>query len=175
MRSRRTTRSRSRGSRRKLVWATRSVAPTVTTNAEVTNIDLLADYKAVAGASTAGITIMRTHLAVWPTATITRGDSFVLGLKVDDIDQVVASSASALAVSPVGNPETDWMFIQEYIANPTYAFEQAANNIRIDLRAKRRMEEVQEAYLLSVATVGIAAGGLPFGYAIYCRTLLALP
>ncbi len=172
---RRAPRRRMGRNRRKLVWARTFTTLTVTANNSVTNIDLLQAYKAVVGASSAGITIMRTRLDVYPTSTITNNDGFFIGLKVDDLDQVVASSASALAISPNGNPDSDWMFNSWFNALPTYNWQAANNGIHIDLRAKRRMEEVQQAYLLSIQPVGVAAGGLPLTLTVHSNVLIALP
>jgi len=173
---RRSSRSSRGTGRRKLVWASRSItANTVAANNSTTNIDLLADYKTVAGASTAGITIMRTHLDLWVGSTVTANDAFAIGMKIDDLDQVVASSASALAVNPIGNVDTDWMLLRHFAATPNYNMFGPTQQVIIDLKAKRRMEEVQEAYLFCIVPLGVAAGGLPFTFSFFSRTLLALP
>jgi hypothetical protein len=161
--------------RRKLVWATTDTGISVAANTNTTNIDLLAGYKGIVGAATAGVTVMRTHLQIFITSTVTNGDSFRFGLIVDDLSQIVASSASALAINPFTAAADDWMFLTAYHATPTYGEMSANNNIRLDVKSKRRMEEVQMAYLACFSPVGVAAGGLPFTANVYTRTLLALP
>jgi hypothetical protein len=161
--------------RRKLVWATTDTGITVAANTNTTNIDLLAGYKGVVGAASAGITVMRTHIQIFITSTVTNGDSFRFGLLVDDLTQIVTSSASALAINPFTAAGDDWMFLTAYHATPTYGEMSANNNIHIDVKSKRRMEEIQMAYLACFSPVGVAAGGLPFTANLYVRTLLALP
>lgn len=172
---RRTSRRRGRSPRRKLVWARNFSSLTVTANNQVTNVDMLSGYKALVGASTAGITVMRTRLKLYVTSTVTNNDGFFVGIKVDDLDQIVASSASALAVSPNGNPMSEWAYNNWFAALPAYGEGSQNQVIQIDLKAKRRMEEVQEAWLLSIQPVGVAAGGLPLAITYHSNTLLALP
>jgi len=171
-RVRRTSRQSHSASRRKLVWANTDQTLAVAANGDVTNIDLLADYKTRAGASTAGITIIRTHFRFWVNSAVTAGDQFIWGLKIDDIDQVVASSAAATVISPANNPYLDWMLLMHEQARPTYGQRSSQNSNEYDLRAKRRMEQVQEAYLLSVEPVAVTT--VPLNLNVFARTLIAL-
>ena len=175
---RRRTPSRSgRGTRRKLVWAQRSVSVAATANNQYLNVDLLSEYKGATGASSIGITIMRTHLWVLPHAP-TAGDSIWLGLRIADLADVSAAFAAsnALVSNPRDNAYVDWMFDQRYVYDvnlrvPTMHTDFAG--AMVDLRAKRRMEEVQEAYVLTVVQDSVTT--VAKTYDGFARTLLALP
>lgn len=173
---RRTSRSRSRGRRRKLVWAQRTASNAQSANNQWSNFDLLQEYKAATGASSVGVTIIRTHVWVLPHAPAA-GDTFWVGLHIGDLDQVTTNTTNAFVSNPHDNPYIDWMWASKYEFDVNLRVipqttTDAAGAV-IDLRAKRRMDEVQEAYLLTVYqdTVGTVAKT----YDIFARTLIALP
>lgn len=166
---------RSRGRRRKLVWAQRTASQAFTANAQWTNFDLLQEYKAATGASSVGVTIMRTHLWVLPHAPAA-GDSYWVGLHIGDLNDATANTTNAFVANPHDDPYIDWMFAQKYeydvnlrvpVPNTDFA------GSLIDLRAKRRMEEVQSAYLLTVYQDSVTT--VAKTYDIFSRTLIALP
>jgi len=172
---RRSSRRTSRGQRRKLIWAQRTASQAFTANAQWTNFDLLQEYKAATGASSAGITIMRTHLWVLPHAPAA-GDTFWVALHIADINDVTANTTNAFVANPHDDPYIDWMFASKYeydvnLRIPVMHTDFAG--LVLDLRSKRRMEQVQSAYTLTVYqdTVGTVAKT----YDIFSRTLIALP
>ena len=147
--------------RRKLTWATVRAAPqTITTTG--TLVDLLSEYK-LAGGSTQGITIMRTHIALNVTAaTAGVGDGAFVGLVVGtDVD-------TATQVTPT-EPFLDWMlYTSVYAAGGGGVI----NSHMIDIRAKRKMQELNQIYWLNlVALLGVNATQVAFT----ARTLIALP
>jgi hypothetical protein len=120
---------------------------------------------------------MRTHLTVVYQAPVA-ADSFYVGLRVDDLAQVVAVPAAVAATNPNprDNPYVDWMYADHLIADNNGQFGKSISSYQgliLDLRAKRRMEEVQEAYLITLVqdTVGTTAKNAQ----VFARTLLALP
>lgn len=177
-RPRRTSFARSRRTgRRKLVWAQRTVSANAAANGQWCVFDLLQEYKAAVGNTTAGITVMRTHLWVLPHAPAA-GDIFWVGLRVSDLADVTVAGFqnNALVSNPRDNPYVDWAFNQRFefdvnLRTPTMntSFAGAV----LDLRSKRRMEEIQEAWTCTVLqdTVGTVAKQ----YEVFSRTLLALP
>jgi len=162
--------------RRKLIWAQRTAALNMTANNQWFVVDLLSEYKAATGASSVGVTVMRTHLKVVPRSP-SANDTFWLGLRVDDLDQVTgAVTTNALVANPHDNPYVDWMWSEKFQIDQSNFAGRAGGAYAgavLDVRSKRRMEEVQEAYLLTVYqdTVGTVAKE----YDVFCRTLLALP
>jgi len=136
---------------------------------------LLQEYKAATGASSVGITIMRTHFWVLPHAPAA-GDTFWVGQHIGDLNDVTANTTNAFVANPHDDPYIDWMFAQKYefdvnlripIQHTSFA------GAMVDLRSKRRMEEVQDALILVVYqdTVGTVAKT----YDVFSRTLIALP
>lgn len=146
----------------------------MTANAQWFNVDLLQEYKASTGATSVGITIMRTHVFINPRTPAT-GDTWWVGLHIDDLDQVTGPTTNALVANPHDNPYIDWMFARKFIndGNGNTGFGKSAwNGMDLDLRAKRRMEEVQQAYIFCLYqdTVGTVAKS----YDLFARTLIAL-
>jgi hypothetical protein len=141
---------------------------------------LLQEYKAATGAVSAGITILRTFIQVLPH-TPASFDSWWLGLHVDDLDQVTgAFQNNALVANPHDNPYIDWMYARKVqndtntnVGGPTFGGSGSWQGIQLDLRSKRRMHQVGEAYLAVIYqdTVGTPAKT----YDLFSRTLLALP
>lgn len=118
---------------------------------------------------------MRTHLWVLPHAPAA-GDTFWIGLHIGDLNDATANTTNAFVANPHDDPYIDWMWAQKYefdvnLRVPTMNTDFAG--AVLDVRAKRRMEEVQSAYLLTVYqdTVGTVAKT----YDIFSRCLIALP
>ena len=164
-------------SRRKLVWAQRTGTANAAANSQYLNVDLLSEYKAATGASSIGITIMRTHFWVLPHAP-TAGDSFWVGTRVADLADVSAAfaAANALVANPRDNPYVDWSFAQKYVYDVNLRVPVMNTDFAgsvIDLRPKRRMEEVQEAYVLTIVQDTVTTVAKQYEW--HARTLLALP
>jgi len=149
------------GQRRKLTWATvRSAGQTINTTG--TLVDLLAEYK-LAGGSTQGITIMRTHIALNVTsASAGVGDGAFVGLVVGtDVD-------TTTQITPT-EPFLDWMLYTSYYSAGGGG---VINSATVDLRAKRKMQELNQVYWMDlVALLGVNATQVAFT----ARTLIALP
>lgn len=177
MPSHRGTRHAARPQRRKLVWAQFSATVTYTAVNQYIVLDLLQTYKAAVGASTAGITIMRTHLTVGQTTAPAPAQSLWLGLRVDDLAQVVAAPAAVSATNPNprDNPYVDWMLSDQGVYDNEGQLGRANSPFQgwvIDNHSKRRMEEVQMAYLLTLVN---DTGSATTSLHVFSRVLLALP
>jgi hypothetical protein len=161
----RSTRSPSRGQRRKLVWATVNTTVATASNA-VHAVDLLGNLR-TAGASVLGCTVMRTHVQLgidWLTPVKT--DFWCIGIIVcRDVDVTNG-------IDPNTNPGDDWMLSVQYFPSASGAaldiFQQARD---IDLRAKRKCQELEQTAALHFSNHSATARNL----SIYARTLIALP
>jgi len=169
--------NRSMGNHRKLVWAQFSATVTYTAVNQYVSLDLLQTYKAAVGASSAGITIMRNHITVSQTTAPVPAQSLWLGLRVDDLAQVVSVPAVVAATNPNprDNPYVDWMLADQIVYDNEGQPGRANSPFQgwvIDSRSKRRMEEVQEALLLTLVN---DTGDATTSLHVFSRTLMALP
>jgi len=132
--------------------------------AQTANIDLLALFE-VAGSNSVGVTVVRTHLALYITTTVSPGDDLRVALgvfRLSDIGQNVLG-----AISP-STPELPWALWKHEFAAPTFATG-GSNVLEYDLKSRRRIRGASETYGLALnsasgKTVKIAA-----------RVLLQLP
>ena len=152
--------------RRKLVWATLDQSVTLAAAAHQ-NVNLLASL-AVAGSSLLGVTIMRTHVHF----TVTPGEitgGMIYGLIVGRALDVGAG----VGPNPISDSELDWMWYDRF--HPVAAGGGAVTDghtVEIDCRAKRKMDELSQAYLLSFGNTNAAANQV---IRMFGRTLVALP
>ena len=162
---------RGRPQRRKLVWAT-DVANgvTVASGAKLPMRDLLANLE-VAGSSILGATVIRTHMRIavnWGTADVATGVTY--GLIVND-----APTVTNLDPSSPAQYGYDWMLWDTMV--PGTADQLAISGTvvlagrHIDLRAKRKIEELAEKYWFVLINTGTAS--IPV--TVSTRTLIALP
>ena len=152
--------------RRKLVWATVDQSVTIIAGAK-TNVNLLAALS-VAGSSLLGVTIMRTHVEIAPTTALTLGD----GLRVGFLVARVADVGAGVTGSPdPSDPELDWMLWRHEHVTPLGIAPGGGDVLVYDIKAKRKMQELNQAYILSLLN---SAGGSKTLY-IQGRILLALP
>jgi len=141
-------------------------------NANATNIDLLTLIKA--GGSTLGTTVMRSHLQMDVTSTVTLNDTWLWGLLVETNDEIVTSVSTTSCANPLNTPSADWMMWRREIAAPTYR-PGTSNRLEVDLKAKRKVEELNQTLLYSQVCDSVAAGGRPLTVRVHGRVLLALP
>jgi hypothetical protein len=153
-----------RSARRKLVWATADAVVNVPAGG-LGNLDLLTAFE-VAGSSLLGVTIMRTHLSL-AVNFVGIADQTRFGLIVDR----KASVGAGLGPNPSSAPEDDWMWLQNVGVTTSGAAVDTVRQIHVDSRAKRKMQELQQAYLLQLSNGNAASQN----YGVFCRTLLALP
>jgi hypothetical protein len=154
-----------RGARRKLVWATTAQNFTIAAGARTT-VDLLASLE-VAGASTLGVTVMRTHSRIYVSNWATVNDEVVYGFIIardTDIGAALGPNANA-------DTELDWMLWSALFPTSSAAAVDVTSMTDIDLRAKRKMEEMGQRYALCVTNISAASKT----FSLIQRTLVALP
>jgi len=153
--------------RRKLTWASAQgsfAGLGVAASGEL--VDLLEDYKS-AGGSTQGVTIMRTHvqLAVQGAAANGIEQGAFLGLIIGEVNDTFDQITST-------EPFLDWMLYRRcYCFGGSEGSTNAEHIYEIDLRAKRKMQELNQLYLMNLSAN--VAGTVNVAYNV--RTLLALP
>jgi hypothetical protein len=156
--------SRSMGSnRRKLVWATANTSIAAIPVAGGFGLDLTGNLR-TAGASVLGGTVMRTHL-VLSLPFVNVSDFWAVGLLVcRDVDL-------AAGIDPNTNPGDDWMFYRQYFPTASGAAVDSVREVVVDLRSKRKFQELEQRYGLHVFNHTGAAKTVP----LFARTLVALP
>jgi len=155
-----------RPQRRSLVWATVDQGVTIGAGAN-SDINLLAEL-AVAGSSLLGITIMRTHLELSLTSVITVGDQIRVGFVVGRLTDIGAAVVGQVTAA---DPSQDWMLWRHETAAPTFGTTSANNQLVYDIKAKRRMQELNQAYVLALNN----SAGIAKTMQIQGRVLIALP
>lgn len=169
MRSRRST-------RRRLNWAEEHGNVAMTANSQWVALDLLAGYRAQTGATTAGLTILRTHIWVLPHAPAA-GDTWWAALSIQDIDDVTGTpTTNAFVPNPSSQPYTDWMYFSRFEFDVNLRLPVADTDFAglvLDSKSKRRCHDLQQTYALTILqeTVGTVAKTYDFS----ARTLIALP
>jgi hypothetical protein len=160
---------RPRGPRRKLVWATVQQIPAGTlASGGKANFDLLGNLETV-GASVLGCTVIRTIvLHTCSEATADTNQGMYVGLLHADVVNVTN-------IDPSTNFGADWSLLT--VNGPPTAqqvYFSGTNTIwgqRYDIKAKRKIEELGEKYLLCFEN----AGSGQVSYTFFARTLIALP
>jgi hypothetical protein len=158
-----------RPQRRKLVWATANLVNLTIAAGAKRNDDMLLNLQVV-GASTLGATVMRTHMTLaFAEATADTGQGVYLGL-------IVANAPTATNIDPSVDFGDDWMLLrvvgpQSNNRNTVVIGTNELWGQEIDLRAKRKLEELNERYFLCMKNNGSGV----VNFSMFCRTLLALP
>ena len=132
------------------------------------NIDLLANLK-VAGSSVLGATIMRTHCSLsFSEASADTGQGVIAGF-------IVSDAPTTVNLDPSTQFGLDWMLLRplgpsgtgnEIVIGTTLFWGHT-----IDLRSKRKIEELGEQYLLCLFNNGSGTVSV----SRFTRTLIALP
>jgi hypothetical protein len=162
--------------RRRTDWARQSGAITVEAG-DLTYINLLDDYVSDGG-NLAGVTVARTHLRLSVTSDVTAGDTFYWGMIAGPTSYVGTNLTGV--PGPEEDPYADWAMWE----NPTASLDVLtgtgygryfgpANNRMVDLRAKRKLSQLQTSWLICVLGGTIAATTLVVNYSH--STLLMLP
>jgi len=69
------------------------------------------------------------------------------------------------------NPETDWMYLDKWFATFSGAAQDATTIFTLDLKAKRKLQELNQAYILAITNTTAS----PSTYLMWARTLVMLP
>jgi hypothetical protein len=158
-------RSRVPATRRRLEWATSRINNSGIANGVYTITDLLANYVADGG-SREGVTIMRIR-ARGSFSPAEAGDSFDVGLLVE----ATAATSGQVQLHPDTNPYEPWLLNTTLFPGSSGATFNATNVFELDLRAKRKVQHVQETLWWS--WVGHSTGNTSM--AVTFRVLIALP
>jgi hypothetical protein len=161
--------NRSTRQRRKLVWADTNFASLAA--AAKVGVDLLAGYRATAGAVTAGATVMAVNLQLASTwvGTATSGNGLQIGLYMDDAAEVVANLDS-----PGPQPYSDWM-LNYMIWSQIGAAPGPLNpdDVSWRVKSKRKVDEVGRT--LWFVGAPFLVGATSVNVQLHARVLLALP
>jgi len=160
---------------RKSTWATVESTISLAAANAYSTIDLLANFKADGGVQQA-VTVVRTHLVDHVTSAVNPGDNFALGLIRGQNTDVGANIAGAPV--PDLDPYNDWLLWQwRWASNANaagiYSDCGFTNNMLYDIKAQRRLEELQMSYNLVIKQ--LAATTFPVVHQITGRVLLLLP
>jgi hypothetical protein len=154
-----------RTQRRKLVWATTDQNVNIPAG-QISNTNLLATLS-VAGSSLLGVTIMRTHLHV-----------LFVGIDPTHLPRIglVVGRNTDVGINVAGqqdpsNPELDWMHLDRPIPTASGATIDSVIPYYVDNHSKRKMQELNQAYILAMTNTNAAAQAIQ----IWARVLIALP
>jgi hypothetical protein len=140
-------------------------------NGNYSTLDLLAPFKTSGGVQQ-GVTVTRTHLHVAVTTGVAASDSFSWGVLRAQNSDVGANVAGAPV--PDLDPYEDWAMWRTEVAdeNSAYFFAQS-NNRDFDIKAQRRLPELQMTYNLVIKRQTVVAATL--GITVIASILLKLP
>lgn len=159
-------------SRRRTQWVDHAADFAALPIGDFTVIDLLQTYRAMPGASSTGITLQRLHLDVWVTSAVVAGDGIAIGVAVDDIGEAIGATAlgAAHAWNPVDQPYLSWAVYNRFNAHPHYSFQGAVDNLKFDVRSRRKIP-FGDTLLLSLVNIDASAA---VSWAWHSRALIAL-
>jgi len=158
--------------RRRTTWVNYESVAVVGTAGHSVNSDLLTQYR-VAGGEIVGSTILRTHLWLAPTTAVANLDKFSWGLIVAGASQISPSFVTGSGFYETQTfPYVDWMLATEEFACPTFGRLAANNRNVVDIRSKRKINDLGETYIHSISAV---TAGAALSVQVYARILLALP
>lgn len=170
MRTRSTTRRSSTSQRRKLVWArSQTTGNQAIAQGAILTSNLLSQFEVAYGAGLIGCTIMRVRgtFAVQNT-TANFSCCNQLGLQVGPDDLTSAQ------LDPVVRFSDDWMYWDAQLTNNNATGEfSLVNNYKIDVRAKRRLDELGDTLWFTTKNFNPAASGQVAQWAF--SILIAMP
>lgn len=159
------------GDRRRLIWARYRLTATAVVAGTSFNADPLATFEAAYGAQLLGCTIMRVRgiIAAKQTSLVSDG-TLVVAMKVADLPGV---STEAPLTSGIND---DWFMYEAWASvtnvptasEPSYQLQK-----EIDVRARRRLDELGQRIVLSAEVAG--AGAAQYRVSAMLSILVALP
>jgi len=152
-----------RGPRRKLVWCELNQTLTLAAG-HTSNLNMLTQFS-VAGASTLGVTVMRTILNIQVATFVAAADYLEWGLVVGRLADV--GTVTALA----GTPELDWSYHDILFPGSSGPDVNVSERFRYDVRSKRKVQELDQVYLWAFLNGSAGTQVLQ----LFSRTLVALP
>jgi len=161
--------------RRRTEWCRTVEAITLAANTNYVTYDLLADFKGVGGVQQ-GATVVRNHLRLSVTSAVAAGDRWNFGVLVGQNTDIGANIAGA--PEPFHDHYEDWMFWSQQTAcfdggGGSFYWPNSSNVIDVDIKSKRKLEQLQEVLNLVVYRDTVTAATL--AVTISNSTLIMLP
>jgi hypothetical protein len=158
---------------RETTWARSVNVFALAANGNYSTLDLLAPFK-TDGGNQQGVTVTRTHLNFTVTSAVASTDTFAWGLIKAQNTDVGANVAGA--PTPDLDPYEDWLMWRTEtagnIGQPGYWIGNSTEK-DFDIRAQRRLPELQMTYNLVIKRLTVAAATL--NVVVSVSTLLKLP
>jgi hypothetical protein len=145
--------------RRSTTWARQTEPVSLTGATDYDTLDLLGAFKSDGG-NQQGVTITRIHLSVSVLSDVSPSDTFAWGIVRGQSSDLGSNVAGAPI--PAASPYADWMLWRtEYASylspgNGAY-FAGGGNHFEIDLKAQRRLEELDMTCNLVVQRIDTGA------------------
>jgi hypothetical protein len=160
---------------RKTEWARSINIFTNAANGNYQTFDLLAPFKA-AGGNQQGVTVIRNHIVMSVTSSVSAGDNFAWGLIRGQAQDIGASIGGA--PSPQTEDYADWAMWRTETAcfnggGGSFFFDHGSNVKEFDVRSQRRLEELHMTFNLVVARITSVAASQ--NLTVTVSTLLKLP
>jgi len=151
-----------------------NITDTLAAAGQYKTYDLSATFKAANG-NTQGATVARTHLRISIWSAVASGDQIAWGLLRGQDKDVGTNIAGA--PTPIGDPYADWAYWSIETASNAggsgvYNHHGLTNILEIDLKAMRRIPEVQMTWNLVIQTV---TTGALLDFTVMSAVLLKLP
>jgi hypothetical protein len=133
---------------RRTTWARSVNLFTLAAAGNYSTLNLLAPFT-TSGGNPQGVTIVRTHLHLVVSSGVAANDTFTWGLLKGQATDVGANIAGA--PTPDLQPYEDWLMWRDEIADTNAAYFPAqSNNHEFDIKAQRRLPELQMTYNMVV-------------------------
>src|ERR1700722_7156596 len=163
---------------RETTWARSTNVYALAANGNYSTLDLLAPFK-TSGGQQQGVTVTRTHLAWAVTNVVNSGDAFTWGLLKGQNTDVGAGVVGAPV--PDLDPYEDLLMWQFLVAGASSSgaitgahFFPGGSNVQfMDIRAQRRLPNLQEALTLVIKRQTVTAATL--NITVTASVLLKLP
>jgi hypothetical protein len=161
---------------RRTTWARSQQTVSIATGTAFDNVDLLANFRADGG-TTDGCTVARIHFRMNTTSAMTPGDAFGFGIFRGQNTDVGTSVVGA--PNPTSDPYEDWLYWTVFGAQvsagsgPGYFPGGAGAPYEIDVRAKRKIPQLQQTLIASWGLVTVTTSPLVVQFS--ASVLLMLP
>jgi len=159
--------------RRRTTWATVNSTFSIAAANDYVIDDLLASYDSASGSVMVGITVLRSHLLVTAQTQSNATSNFTLGIIRGQMTDVGSNIAGAPA--PNSDLYEDWALWSRYFTDFNGNFNPlgTANTVHIDLKAKRRLEELDQRWNMVIQSASWAS--FPAVFQVTGRVLIGLP
>jgi len=158
--------------RRKRIWADTQVTDLGFAEDALRSDDLLADYRAEAGANGTGLTVQRTIVdgVFFINEAHTPEDFLTVGL-------IKGTKATADVADPITEPYADWAFLKTIYSGAGHGLVTAdvAQTFQIDTATMRKVDEIGETWWLIYRGSAPITATATYTLRARVRTLILLP